>query len=358
VFPVVVIPTVLGLLWVSSYYSATPNSASISFDNVATSYLFDGKLISTNKDNTLRVIPIDKLYDNIGITIFSSNLTEATGGNTIPSAKVTFNGFASLQLGNISTSTGSQEIKITVPVDNPGIYHGAISIMNKNTKSFFPILVNIKPNFNKIIIFVIDGIVFSVAVWNALGYAFLNRQTEHLKDDVTDFINRIYRSQTQSIVNKSTNTQLKQSLESIRTKLGQSDMMSARREFETLQRLHPAVNTEYNINTLLAYANMLPGPPNNTLNQNNYKNLINDFNNIKFSLKNYIKLPNVAEKNIISGFISIMFGLTVGFILFLQSDYITNLTTIGFTEGSILFLMGVGIGNLNEGIGKLWETEK
>jgi hypothetical protein len=150
--PVVVLPTAIGLLLISSYvYNTTPNSVAISFDNVATSYLFEGKLISTNKDNTLKVLPIDKLYDNIGITIFSSDLTEATDRSTIPSANVRFNGLALLQLGNISTSTGPQEVNITIPVDNPGIYHGAISIMDKNTKSFVPIVVNIKPNLNKIL---------------------------------------------------------------------------------------------------------------------------------------------------------------------------------------------------------------
>jgi hypothetical protein len=91
--PVVVLPTAIGLLLISWYvYNTTPNSVAISFDNVATSYLFEGKLISTNKDNTLKVLPIEKLYDNIGITIFSSDLTEATGRSTIPSANVRFNG--------------------------------------------------------------------------------------------------------------------------------------------------------------------------------------------------------------------------------------------------------------------------
>jgi hypothetical protein len=181
----------------------------------------------------------------------------------------------------------------------------------------------------------------------------LNRQTEQLKSNATDFINKIYRSSTQAIVDKITNAQLKQSLESICTKLKQSELMSARRELETLQILHPEVKVQ-NIDTLFDYIHMLGGHGNQT----DYNGLINNFDNIKFSLKNYIKLPNVVEKNIISGFISIMFGLTVGFILLLQSDYITNLTTIGSTEAIILFLMGVGIGNLNEGIGMLWEREK
>jgi hypothetical protein len=131
--------------------------------------------------------------------------------------------------------------------------------------------------------------------------------------------------------------------------LNNSDIASAERELEWLELAHPEVQNTPNVNNAPVFAAAALAP------QEAYNQRIGAFDNINFSLKKYIKLPKVAEKNIVSGFVSIMFGLLVGFILFLQTDYITSLTTIGFAEGTILFLMGVGIGNLNEGIGKIWE---
>jgi hypothetical protein len=41
----------------------------------------------------------------------------------------------------------------------------------------------------------------------------------------------------------------------------------------------------------------------------------------------------------------------------LQSDYINNMRLKGFSEASIAFLTGVGINNLNDGIGNLWDSQ-
>jgi hypothetical protein len=54
----------------------------------------------------------------------------------------------------------------------------------------------------------------------------------------------------------------------------------------------------------------------------------------------------------------VAFGIIIGFIPLLQNDYIISLRAMGLTDYLILFGLGVGIGNLNEGISKIWEKPK
>ena len=123
---VVLIPTFIVLLVITLYvYYNTPNSYTILFDQ-ATSYLFDGKLVSTNKESTHKILPLDKHYDIIQTILSSSDLTEATVKRMIHSDNVKFNNAILLSLENMSTSTGPQEVNVTFPLDNPGLYHGAI----------------------------------------------------------------------------------------------------------------------------------------------------------------------------------------------------------------------------------------
>lgn len=343
------LPTFIVLLGITLYvYYNSPNLATLSFDNAITSYLFEGKLISTDRENTLKVLPIDKQYDNIETYISSSNLTEAGIKNAIPSSNVKFNNSILLPLRNLSTSRGPQEVNVTISSENTGLYHGTIQITDRNNKSFVPIIINVKPNLNKIIILVVDGVVFSIVVWNMLGYIFLNNRMEKSKSRAKAFINKSYHQLANGLVNAPI-TDFDEPLASIRKKLANSDIVSAERELEALELAHPNVQNDPNMNNPLNFAAAAKA------HQVDYNQEIGVFDDINFSLTKYVKLSKVAEKNIISGFVSVMFGLLVGFILFLQTDYITNLTTIGITEGIILFLMGVGVGNLNEGIGKLWE---
>jgi hypothetical protein len=60
----------------------------------------------------------------------------------------------------------------------------------------------------------------------------------------------------------------------------------------------------------------------------------------------------------VAGITGVAFGLIVGFIPLLQSDYINGLRQLEFTDYMILFGLGVGIGNLNEAISKIWEKSK
>lgn len=64
---------------------------------------------------------------------------------------------------------------------------------------------------------------------------------------------------------------------------------------------------------------------------------------------------DILRKNIISSFASITFGLIIGFLPFLQGGFASDVTAIGIQEALVLFLIGIGIGNLNDGISKLWE---
>jgi hypothetical protein len=191
------LPTFFVLLSITLYIDYnTSNLATLTFDGAATSYFFEGKLISTDKESTIKVLPIDKQYDNFETDISSSDLTEATIKNMIPSSNIKFNNSSLLRLENLSTSRGPQEVNVTIPSDNPGLYHGTIQITDRNTKSFVPIIVNIKPHLNKIIILVIDGVVFSVVIWNALGYIFLNNRTKKSKRKAKIFINKIFQPHT------------------------------------------------------------------------------------------------------------------------------------------------------------------
>jgi hypothetical protein len=51
-------------------------------------------------------------------------------------------------------------------------------------------------------------------------------------------------------------------------------------------------------------------------------------------------------------------GIIIGFIPLVQNDYVSSLRGMELTDYNILFGLGVGIGNLNEAISKIWEKPK
>lgn len=346
---------ILGFATYLIYYN-TSNSSTISFDGDTTSYVFEGKLISSDKESTLKILPFDRHYDRSGIHISSSDLTEASSNKRITSENIKFNGSTSFALPNMSIVSGAKTVNVSISNNDPGLYHGVLNITNENKEIIVPIIVNSKATLLKVLIWVIDGIVLSVGIWNVIGYIFLNRRQEKIKTGIQEFAGRAYRSQDPRIIANIPN--IRASLHQIISKLEQSNVDSAQREFTNLQTILPVVNSEHNINRLLDW---------NNLDQDNYiyyNDLMNYFydadtqKNTKFSSVKYAQQNGVVEKNIISGLISVSFGLIAGFIVLLQSDYISNMRVIGYSEASILFLIGVGIGNLNEGIGKLWDREK
>jgi uncharacterized membrane protein HdeD (DUF308 family) len=102
----------------------------------------------------------------------------------------------------------------------------------------------------------------------------------------------------------------------------------------------------------------LKSTPNTNLNFDFEKNRNRILSNsTDFSLRRYTT-TSIIEKNVISGIIGVVFGIIIGFIPFVQSDYVSSIRALGPTEYLILFGLGIGIGNLNEGISKIWEKPK
>jgi thiamine transporter ThiT len=60
-------------------------------------------------------------------------------------------------------------------------------------------------------------------------------------------------------------------------------------------------------------------------------------------------------RNIVSGVTGVTFGLIVGVIPLLDSGYLAELSQLEFYDYLVLFILGIGIGNLHEAIAKIWE---
>jgi hypothetical protein len=143
------------------------------FDGSSTSYLFNGKLISNDKEASLKIMPVEQLHNLFSLDISSSDLMEDKLNKTIPSNKIKFNGNTPLSLKNISSNVS--DITVAVESNDTGLYHGVLNIKDKNSKTFIPIIVSIKPNFIKLLVWIIDGIVVSIGTWSILNYIFLKK---------------------------------------------------------------------------------------------------------------------------------------------------------------------------------------
>jgi hypothetical protein len=198
-------------------------------------------------------------------------------------------------------------------------------------------------------------IALSVVVWNVIGYYFLDRKQEQCKKEAERMIDASYRSKDATISNSL--PAIRVSLDEIISKLQGSRVNSARRDLENLKREHTKINSQYNLRNLNTDNDLqAKGRP---FHVSSYREILGRLksDDTKFSLKKYVT-TGILEKNIISGFTSIAFGLIVGFIPLLQTDYIINLRMIEWTDVLILIGLGVGVGNLNEAISKIWETSK
>jgi hypothetical protein len=147
--------------------------SSITSSGSSTFSIFDGSftfVIDNNADAPDKVTRIYGLDSNTPITISASALIEDTSGNHINPENVLFNNQPSYTV--IGSSIEHPAI-VTISIKNnqheTGLYHGSIFISGEK-KTSIPITVDIKPTFDRVIIWVINGIAIAVAFWKIVKY--------------------------------------------------------------------------------------------------------------------------------------------------------------------------------------------
>src|SRR5439155_26596815 len=114
--------------------------------------------------------------------------------------------------------------------------------------------------------------------------------------------------------------------------LKESRPNSAYKELTNLRRAHSGIYRQQNVNNIRqreAQNSLMQMVPNQD--QNNHNEILALINcpETDFSLKKYTT-TSVIEKNIVAGITGVAFGIVVGFIPLIQSDYINNLRYIEF----------------------------
>jgi hypothetical protein len=364
VITVFTLPIFVILLVINILIFNTPSIINLSFSSdQATESIFEGKLnlvISNEKESSEKILQMDTLYGNTDFNISSSNLFETNSNKFINSSQIKFNQHNPLLLKNISFAN-PKVVKVAINTNDPGLYHGNLFITNNANKTSVPITVDVKPNLYKVAIWIIDGIGLSVVTLNVIGYLFLDRRVEQAKQSALNFIGGLYLTQNEGIANRIRNTDVSRRLEGIVDKLGKSRIHLVEKELKRLEIEYGDITASENTDTIPDFINNLNLDTGNVQNDEftanrlyTYDKLLNRILDSKFSLKDYTT-TGIIEKNVVSGFTAVAFGLIVGFIPIMQTDYINNLREIGLTDELILIGLGIGVGNLNEAVSKIWE---
>jgi hypothetical protein len=282
--------------------------------------------------------------------------------NSIESNEITFEKQVILSINNVSSNP--KDVNVVIKGDKVGLFQGTLNVVSQNS-TFIPIAVDIKPDFTKVAIWAINGIVASVVALNAVGYWFLERRHHKTKEGISEFLRYLYYYIEKPNLQEKANigyTGIVTSLDRIICILEDSNPNFAHREFKNLMHSYCKI---YNLKSLKSHIESekkslgeLKSTPNTNLNFDFEKNRNRILSNsTDFSLRRYTT-TSIIEKNVISGIIGVVFGIIIGFIPFVQSDYVSSIRALGPTEYLILFGLGIGIGNLNEGISKIWEKPK
>jgi hypothetical protein len=310
-----------------------PNSVYFSFDEGGSkSSILIGILnLIISNENSRNILHVSTVDGSANLSISSFNLFEIGSNRAMTSDQVTFNGQALLSMKNVSASP--QDVIVSVNRNDAGLFRGTLKIVSENS-TFIPITIDVKPDFLKIAMLVVDGLALTVGIWNVTGYVFLDRKHEEIRQRIPEIsasVKNIPEGQSQPQKQRD-----EKSVERIKSLLANSDPDRAYPEFLNLNHTYPRVKEVTSLES-----------PNIDISHKKYN----------FSLREYTK-PHIIEKNIVSGITAIAFGLIVGFIPLMQNDFINGLRALDFTDYLVLFLLGVGIGNLNEAISKIWETQK
>jgi hypothetical protein len=347
------VPTFIALLFITVWLNNFPDTISLSFgEGNALSYsVLEGKLnLILSQENSNKILHINSLLGNTDFSTSSSNFFEISSHRMLGSNELTFTNLALQPTTNASISS-SKDIRISLGNPDPGLYYGLLIITTAESKTFVPMNIETNANFARVVIWIVDGIALSIVIWNVIGYYFLYRKDQQARYETKMFAENSFRTKDRSICAKQ--PEIKGSLDEIISKLQNSRVNSARRELENLKNKYPEVNSELNKNRRYTQAelgqlrNYGSGAYNDTIQRLDNKETA-------FKLRNYLT-TEILEKNVVSGFTAVAFGLIVGFIPLLQSEYINNLRTLGLTDILILVGLGVGVGNLNEAISKVWE---
>jgi hypothetical protein len=332
-------------------------------DGALTTTVFEDRLnlIITKQGDptvTLRLEPVTQASGSISM----SGLFDDKHSKEIKSEGIKFNEKNPLRLGTL-TPTNPKDINVSITVNDRGTYHGNLLIAANEGGVYTPVTFEVSPSFGNVAIWVINGIAVSVGVLNLVGYLLMRRETSRIAKKILEILknrkkeqeNIIWKNQrvTNRLLQAKSDTDLgavimntkestvKPYLARIISKLEQSRPLSAKRKYTEFQT--------YVKQLQLAPPNLTPSARDDTITPN--------AQDIAFDIKKYAT-TGIVEKNIVSGITGIAFGIIVGFIPLLEQDLVTNITAIGLSEILILFGLGVGIGALNEAIGKIWETAK
>jgi len=357
------VPTFIVFLVINIFVISIPNSVILYFDGTDSKYsTLEGTLsILSSNEGLKNTLHLSLTSGKANLLISSSNLYDTKSNDSIKSNEITFDSQVSLPLNNVSSNP--KDINIKVNGNHVGTFQGALNIVSQNTTSI-PIIVDVKPNFTKVAIWAINGIVASVVALNIAGYWFLERKHHKTKQQISKFLKYFYflsaeREEIKDIEIEIPHTMLEPSLSRIVCILEDSNPNYAFNELKNLEHSYCEI---YNLESLKKIKNRslasLKTTPFAKTNHRFKKNL-NSLLSYKtdFSLRKY-STTSIIEKNVISGIIGVAFGIIIGFIPLLQNDYIISLRAMGITDYLILFGLGVGIGNLNEGISKIWEKPK
>jgi hypothetical protein len=340
----------------------TENTYHLTFgDGALTTTVFEDRLnlIITEQGDpvTLRLEPVTQTSGSISM----SGLFDDKHSKEIKSEGIKFNEKNPLPLGTL-TPTNPKDINVSITVNDRGTYHGNLRIEANEGDVFTPVTFEVGPSFGNVAIWVINGIAVSVGVLNLVGYLLMRRETSRITKKIFEILKKRKKEQeniilknqrvTDRLLQARSDTDLgavimntkestaKPYLATIISKLEQSRPLSAKRKYTAFQ-------------TYLKQLQLAPP----SLTPSVRDPVTPNAQDIAFDIKKYAT-TGIVEKNIVAGITGIAFGIIVGFIPLLEQDLVTNITAIGLSEILILFGLGVGIGALNEAIGKIWETAK
>lgn len=307
---------------------------------------------------TLRLEPVTPTSGSISM----SGLFDDKHSKEIRSEGIKFNEKNPLPLGTI-TPTNPIDINVSITGNDCGTYQGNLRIAANEGDVFTPVTFEVRPSFGNVAIWVINGIAISVGVLNLVGYLLMRRETTRIAKKILEIYkkrtkeqesiifenqgvtNRLLQAKSDTdiggVIMNTKESTVKPYLATIISKLEQSRPLSAKRKYTEFQT--------YSKQLQLAPPSLNPSVRDDTITPN--------AQDIAFDIKKYAT-TGIVEKNIVAGITGIAFGIIVGFIPLLEQDLVTNITAIGLSEILILFGLGVGIGALNEAIGKIWEKAK
>jgi hypothetical protein len=180
---------VLALLVFNIVYNVLDRETTynVTSNGLSTFSIFNGNftfIVDNNPSMTKKVMKVYALDSNTQITISASDLVEDTSGKHIDSKKILFNDTSLFKIENIGIYTPKTvTISINYISNQTGSYHGSIFIMDEK-KTSVPVTVDIKPTFNRVIIWVINGIALAIVFWKIIKY--YNEKHEKGDDPVMD----------------------------------------------------------------------------------------------------------------------------------------------------------------------------